>query len=337
MRSARTHAFPKLGRNGWLLLAVLLACLAPAPAAGAEPLGNRPALGDRIAPQTPSTPELRFLGYGRAISREWSASRDTPSMNMLIFPRPAQMAGGELSLFALGFGSFTLRSGFAGLIELEVDAKTTGVNSGPSPSGRGKILWRGSYAYYSALALNELGRLLCNDCELELTLQYRHESQHYTGGNNGGGDEDVSEQPYVGDDVIFDIALAKTRRDWYFAQRLIGMWFLPDRSSYAFGAGTDLHARFLGWSRVQPFLSLYGERLRGTELQARRFPDAYRLRALLGVALPSWLGEILVYAAADVGHRHGVRGLTEEATLGLGVRLAVGAGPGRPRLVGGPP
>jgi hypothetical protein len=257
-------------------------------------------------------------------------------MNMLIFPRPAEMAGGELSLFALGFPSFTLRSGFAGLIELEVDARTSSVNSGPSPSGRGKILWRGSYAYYAAFALDEFGRRLCAHCEVELTVQYRHESQHYTGGNQGGGDEDVSEQPYVGDDLIVDVALARQSRDWYFAQRLLGMWYLPGRSSYAFGGGADVHARFIGWPQVQPFLSLYGERLRGTELQARRFPDAYRLRALLGVAVPSWLGEILLYTAADVGHRYGVRGLTEEATLGLGVRLAIGAGPGRTRLVGGP-
>jgi hypothetical protein len=49
------------------------------------------------------------------------------------------------------------------------------------------------------------------------------------------------------------------------------------------------------------------------------------VRALLGVALPSRLGDTMVYLAGDVGHRYFVRGLKEEATFGVGVRLAVGA------------
>ena len=37
----------------------------------------------------------------------------------------------------------------------------------------------------------------------------------------------------------------------------------------------------------------------------------------------------MIYASADAGHRKGVRGLTEEATLGAGIRLAFGAPPSR--------
>jgi hypothetical protein len=271
---------------------------------------------------------IEFLGFAREISRGWSASRDTPAMTMTIFARPGVMGGGELSFLAVRFPDFTLRNGFAGFIELEHDSETSSVNSGPMPSGEGKILWRGSYAYQAAFALDTLGRRLCPDCALELTLQYRHESQHYTGSNNGdGGLEDVSVQPYVGDAVIGDVASSQRFGSWYFAERLLGMWYLPERSSYDAGFGADLHARWLVFPRAHPFVSLYGEQRFGGELIGRRYPDAYRLRAFAGIALPSWLGDVQVYASADVGHRYGVRILTEEATLGLGVRLALGTLP----------
>ena len=70
--------------------------------------------------------------------------------------------------------------------------------------------------------------------------------------------------------------------------------------------------------------------LENRAVMKRAFPalfDAYRVRALIGVALPSELGDILVYGAGDMGHRYGVRGLSEEATLGVGVRLTVGSSP----------
>ena len=104
------------------------------------------------------------------------------------------------------------------------------------------------------------------------------------------------------------------------------MWFLPDRSSYSAGVGLDLHVRFVRFERMQPFVSGYAEQLWGDMLQGRQFPDAYRVRALVGIALVSALGEIMIYGAGDVGNRYGIRGLTEEATLGLGVRLALASG-----------
>jgi hypothetical protein len=102
------------------------------------------------------------------------------------------------------------------------------------------------------------------------------------------------------------------------------MWFLPDRSSYVAGGALDLHARWTGWRVAHPFVSLYGEYRFGEEMRGRSFPDAYRLRALIGVALPSRLGDLMIFASGDVGHRYGVQALTEEATLGVGVRLALG-------------
>ena len=173
-----------------------------------------------------------------------------------------------------------------------------------------------------------VGKRMCDACLLEFALQYRHESQHYTGSNAGDAGEDVRNEPYVGDDFIFDGALSERTENWYFAQRASLLWFLPQRSSYSAGAAFDLHARFTRWQLVHPFASLYGEYRFGSELNGRDFPDAHRLRVLFGGALPSALGDIMVYGFADTGHRYGIRGLTNEATLGLGVRLALGSHPG---------
>jgi hypothetical protein len=296
-------------------------------AAARSPLADEPPDVLSTAVSGVTGPRLTWLGYPRRVPRAWSASRDTPAMNMIVFPRPADMAGGDFSLFTLQFNRWSVRSGFAGFIELEVDAKTSGSNAGGLPSGNGKILWRGSYAYFAAFSLDSIGRAMCEGCAVELTLQYRHESQHYTGSNSGsGGEEDATPEPYVGDDVIFDLASLQRTSNWLFAERAIGMWFLPDRSSYSAGVAMDVHARYVHFARVQPFISGYAEHLWGDMLQGRQFPDAYRVRALLGVALLSSLGEILIYGAGDVGNRYGIRGLTEEATLGLGIRLALAAG-----------
>jgi hypothetical protein len=263
-----------------------------------------------------------WLGPARRIARGWSASRDTPALALTILPRDVRTAGGELAFFTLPRRSLTLRFGFAGLIELESDGATTGFDVFPRASGA--ILWRGSYAWVVAASLDRLGARMCTGCALEVAGQFRHESQHYTGSNHGDPGMDVTDQPFVGDDVIVDVALVRDRGGWRTAARLTGMLYLPERSSYAGGAALDLHARWTGHRRAQPFVSAYVEYQRGDDLRGRAFPDSYLVRGLAGVALPSALGDTMLYLAADVGHRKGIRGLTEEATLGVGVRLALG-------------
>ncbi|MGC4094515.1 MAG: hypothetical protein QM756_42695 [Polyangiaceae bacterium] len=272
-----------------------------------------------------AAPPVEWLSPAREISRGWSASRDTPAFELAIFPRPIQRAGADLALVTVRRPSFTLRSGFAGFIELTTEAETSGFHSGPWPGGGGPIYWRGSFGFFAALTPVEWGRRLCARCRTEATLTYRHESQHYTGSNAGDAGIDMSARPYVGDDFILDFGFAESVGEWYFAERAILLVFLPERSSYAGGLGVDLHARWLGPRWSQPFLSLYGEYLFGDDLHGRAFPDVYRLRALLGVALPSSMGDVSLFLSGDVGNRYGLEILTREATLGLGLRFAVGA------------
>src|SRR5437762_6211111 len=120
---------------------------------------------------------------------------------------------------------------------------------------------------------------------------------------------DVADQPFVGDDVILDVAFAHAAGDLRFVERAIGMWFPPDRSSFAGGPALDLHVRWCASRRIQPFASAYAEYLLGDDLDGRRYGDTYLVRGLTGVAFPSRLGDTMLYLAADAGHRKGIRGL----------------------------
>jgi hypothetical protein len=288
------------------------------------------ALAASLAAPAAAHAEVRGLDLARRIPRSWSASRDTPALNLLVLPRDVRTAGGELAIATITRPSSTWRLGFAGLIELESDGETTGFGN-VFPAASGNLLWRGSYAYYAAVSLDDAGARLCAGCAIELALQYRHESQHYTGSNHGDPGMDVTAEPFVGDDLIADAALSHTAGDWLFVERAVAMWFLPDRSSFAGGPAIDLHVRWRGSRSIQPFASGYAEYLIGDDLGGRRYPSTYLARVLAGVALPSALGDTLIYVAADVGNRKGIRGLTEEATLGVGIRLALGAARGSPR------
>ena len=277
-----------------------------------------------MATATSAAADIRvsWLDFGRRVPRTWSASRDAPTFALGIYPRDVRTAGGELALATIRTGATALRLGFAGLLELESDGETTGIRNG-FPHAQGSILWRGAYAFYAALSLDAAGDRLCDGCVLEVAGQYRHESQHYTGSNEGDDGMDVSSEPYVGNEVIVDAAVIVPRGRWLLAARALGFAFLPDQSSYAGGPGLDLHLRWR-LRYVQPFVSGYAEYLFGSTIEGHRFDDAYLLRALAGVALPSRVGDVMVYVSADVGNRKGIRGLTEEATLGFGIRLAFG-------------
>ena len=244
---------------------------------------------------------------------------------MAPFPRPVTTAGAELALLSLAEGTRIRRLGFGGLIEHDNTGRTNTANSGPlAASNAGRMLWRGAYTYTVAVQMDALGRRICAVCTAELALTYRHESEHATASNAGDESEDYTAQPYVGDDVIADGALAEWVGDWYVQQRLVGMWFLPGRSSYAWAAAADVHVRLTRWRSLHPFLSGYGEYRVGTTLHALDYPDAYRLRALLGVSFPSSLGDLMAFGFGDVGNAYGLQGNTVEATLGFGIRLALG-------------
>ena len=268
---------------------------------------------------------LSALGYARGIPNAWSASRDTPRMEMAPYPRPVTTAGGEFALLTLAEGSRRWRLGFAGFIEHDNTGRTNTANSGPlAASNKGRMLWRGSYAYYLAVQLDALGRRICGLCTAEVALSYRHESEHATASNSGGESEDYTTQPYVGDDVIVDAALAQWFGHWYLQQRLVGMWFVPGQSSYSWASAADVHVRLTRWRALHPFFSGYAEHRSGTTSRSLEYPDAYRLRAMLGVSFPSNLGDVMVFGFGDVGNNYGVQANTVEATLGCGVRLALG-------------
>jgi len=264
------------------------------------------------------------FGFPRAIPFSRSASRDAPAFAVMFAPRGTRTAAGELGFVAFRGHGLTLRPGFYGLLELEGDEQP-GVTVWPTQQIH---FWRGAYAFQVATAFDDLGHRICGRCALEATLRFRHESEHYTGANNGGPGIDYSDRPIFGDAIVLDLASALWRGNWLFVARALNDFFLPNRSSYSLGPGLDLHLRYAGWPRIHPFVSGYAEYLFGTQHGDLGYPDAYLLRALLGIAVPGALGDLMIFASGDVGHRKGLAAYTEEATLGFGIRLAFGPMPG---------
>jgi len=88
-----------------------------------------------------------------------------------------------------------------------------------------------------------------------------------------------------------------------------GDWYVvsADRSSYSAGVGLDLHARTSTSQECSPSFPATPSSFGATCCRNGNSPDAYRVRALVGVALLSSLGEILIYGAGDVGNRYGIR------------------------------
>jgi hypothetical protein len=264
------------------------------------------------------------FGFPRAVPFSRSASRDAPAFGVAMAPRGIRTAAGEFGFSAYQGHGITVRPGFGGMLELEGNEEP-GFTLWP----RQQIhFWRGAYAFQSAIAFDALGQRLCSRCALEATLRFRHESEHYTGANNGGPGIDYSDRPIFGDAVVVDLASAFWRGRWLLMARVLNDFFVPDRSSYSFGPGIDLHLRYAAWNRLHPFLSGYAEYLFGTEHAGIGYPDAFLVRGLLGVAVPGSLGDVMVFVSGDVGHRKGLAAYTKEATLGCGIRLAFGALPG---------
>lgn len=264
---------------------------------------------------------VSFLGWAREIPRSHSASRDAPAFNWMLLPRGVRTAAGEFALVTIPTADVTVRTGFYGLIELEASREPESFEEAIAQGGI--EFWRGAYGYHVATSFDSWARGLCARCGIEAALLFRHESQHYTGSNSGGEGKDYSDRPLVGDFVQLDAALRWGVEDWLLVGRVQHAVFIPGRSGYSQGPGIDLYASFEPWERLHFFASGYAEYRFGAEVEGRAYPDAYLVRGFLGMALPSSVGDILVYFSGDVGHRKGLAVYTEERTLGFGIRLAL--------------
>jgi hypothetical protein len=106
-------------------------------------------------------------------------------------------------------------------------------------------------------------------------------------------------------------------REWLAIARVMNDFFLPDRSSYRLGPGVDLHVRYVAWSRVHPFVSGCGEYLFGTERAGLGYPDPYLVRGLLGIALPSAVGDLRCSPRARPRPPQGARGVHPRGDAGV--------------------
>jgi len=270
--------------------------------------------------------EVACLGPAREISHSSSASRDTFALGLIFAPRPVLSGGGDLAFFSLRAAGLTFRLGFQGMLELESKNK---LDKNTQALVGDIHFWRGVYGLSLATSLDRLAeRWLGKGSALEATLSYRHESEHYTGSNNGGEGIDYSDRPHIGDFIMLDVALRYRLGKIDLIARLQHKFFLPKRSAYLQGGGADLILRWRLTHWIHPFISLFGEYVFGAVVHDHelggglpvRVPDHYLFRALVGGILPSKAGDLYLFVSTDVGHRKGLAVFTEEFAFTVGVR-----------------
>jgi hypothetical protein len=279
-----------------------------------------------------STDVVVMPGESHSISHALSASRDTALMGYQVLPRVVLTTGADFAFLGFEFAGLDLRTGMFGMVEVQT------VTEQPSaflyvPAG--PYVWRGLLGYSVALAFEDLALSLWGPRGgLEAAVSFRHESEHWT-----GGDEEVNElwgprfagSPHIGDFVMPDVALRAPAGPIDIDFRLQCKAFLPTYGNYSAGPGVDLIFRWRLAPWAHPFLSLFAEYLFGktkTALGERvEVGDNYLARGLLGVIFPGGVADIQIFAAVARGHDKGLLVSREETRFGWGIRIGLFKGP----------
>ena len=281
--------------------------------------------GAAFAQNSSDTPEhipdsqnpLQFLGPAREISHSDSASRDTAVLGITVYPRVIHQAGGDFSLVSYNTGDVTARLGAFAMLELFGNDRTD--EPLPFPSG-GIELWRGLWGYSVAFSLDAFARELCGKrCALEGAVSMRHESEHYTGSNEGDSANQYRGFPHIGNFIMPDIALRYPIGRWDLVIRTQHKIWISryEETPYRYGPGGDLIVRWRRWEYVHPFSSLFAE-----YYFAKDAPSPYFVRNLTGIIIPSRYGDTYLFLTGDVGHGKGFMVNREEASLGCGLKFA---------------
>lgn len=258
-----------------------------------------------------------FLGPAREISHSSSASRDTALVSAVFTPRLVRAAGGDFAILSYATEDFTWRLAAFGMLELFGEGRAD--QGLPFPSGD-IGLWRGLFGYSVAWSLDAIARDTCGErCALEATVSFRHESEHYTASNDGTTERRYVDYPHIGDFVMPDVASRLPLGNFDLTVRMqTKVWTSRHaQTPYRFGPGGDVVLRWRLWDHLHPFTSTFAE-----YYFASAAPDAYFIRNLSGVLIPSPYGDISVHFVSEVGHGKGFMVLREEASFGFGMSFA---------------
>jgi hypothetical protein len=274
-------------------------------------------------------------GNSREIDRNASASRDAPVTGLTFAPRVGAKAAADFAFVKIASGGVALRPGFAGFFDLE--HAVSGLN-GPLPlpgEGNGQMLWRGHFEFSLLLSAERLARdWLGPRGALEIGMTVGHESDHVTGAS-------FNDAPEPGDIVsggggnflLYELALRAA------LGTRVTMWARVEDRAYWLGPiahapGAEVGVRWHARPHFEPLTSVFGEGLlvdhrvhQGNESAAE---DQQILEAknggflgwLVGIGLPGAYGQLIPYAALDVGNGKGLLINRREMDLSIGVRYA---------------
>lgn len=270
-------------------------------------------------------PFVWLPGAAREISRSDSASRDTAALQTSYDSRQQGSVGIELGLVRLR--PVTLQHGFRVGTYFMIDLQniSTG-NAYFLPAGT--QFFRGLFGFSGSWSADAWAkRWFGPGSALELSLVAGHESDHATTDVPSG----FSESPNPGDIV------GGTGGN-FFAPDLAGRFMLghelvltarPQWRFYLRGSGPfkdapalDLILRWKLSRQVQPLLSTRVEYWFVDHTSNDAVNGGFA-RAMLGVAFPGWIGELMPFAAIDGGNGNGLLVNVRETRYTLGLRYAV--------------
>jgi hypothetical protein len=265
--------------------------------------------------------EFTFMpGDSHVISHRESASRDTALIAYQVIPKVAVTTGGDFGFFGFRFAPVELRLGMFGMFEFST-VEPDRINFLTVPSG--PYVWRGLLGYSAALSLHQLAaRLLSPGDALEISVGFRHESEHYIGDDSIDPSE-FDGVPHIGDFILGDLAMRKGIGRFGLDIRIQNKFFIPTYDNYSFGPGGDLVLRMRALPFLFPFISVFGEYLFGKEpSDGTTVDDNYLFRFLAGIIFPGRTADLQIYFSGEYGNEKGILVYEKGFRYGWGIRVA---------------
>jgi len=220
-----------------------------------------------------------------------------------------------------------MRLSFMGIIELESNENGT-----PAffDAEHNVALWRGHYGYGVSQTLDDLSPTLFDKpSQCELYIGWRHESDHFTGSEEGDHEPRFWQTPNIGDWFQFEEALRTPYKNIRNDIRLIQKYYIPveGNRAYNFSLAMDFILEYKPYKKFHPYSSTYVEYLNGNEWEVAGIdagvPDAKYFYQHFGVSIKGKYLRLKLYTLISSGNGKGKLMFEKSGQWGWGISVGI--------------